>query len=217
MRTCGLARFAGLGSRILEILVHDAGRAMSTVAGNDLKAVLAEKIPEQQASRSHVLDDVWKQLCGPIAWSARYTLACVIGAICSRMLPAPPLPTVFMQDRLKKLRASKGKSELGKVTLEQAIGGMRGIPVGPSVLAYTCLLLWTSLSFAHEPAPAKNICTCTCTCTCEPGYLCEQTGILGLTKVMCPHCALIRVACSAAGIRLCQAAAGCRILFATGT
>ena len=80
MRTSGLARFAGLGSRLLENLVHDAGRAMSTVAGNDLKAVLAEKIPEQQASRSYVLDDVWKQLCGSIASSACYTLACVIGA-----------------------------------------------------------------------------------------------------------------------------------------
>lgn len=35
-----------------------------------------------------------------------------------------------VQDRLKKLRGSKGKSELGKVTVDMAIGGMRGIPVG---------------------------------------------------------------------------------------
>jgi citrate synthase len=45
------------------------------------------------------------------------------------------------QDRLKKLRGSKGKSELGKVTVDMAIGGMRGIPG----------LLWeTSLLDAEE-------------------------------------------------------------------
>jgi hypothetical protein len=40
-----------------------------------------------------------------------------------------------LQDRLKKLRGSKGKSELGKVTVDMAIGGMRGIPVGTWQLA----------------------------------------------------------------------------------
>jgi len=50
MRGFGLARLAGLGSKFLETCAKDAGRAMSTSASNDVAAVLAEKIPEQQAS-----------------------------------------------------------------------------------------------------------------------------------------------------------------------
>lgn len=33
------------------------------------------------------------------------------------------------QERLKKLKAAKGNTKLGDVTLNMAIGGMRGIPV----------------------------------------------------------------------------------------
>ena len=100
-----------------------------------------------------------------------------------------------MQDRLKKLRASKGKSELGKVTLEQAIGGMRGIPVGPSgLVAHRCLLLWTSLSIAHAPANSnKN------PWSHEgdvPALCFDQSGMQR---------------------RWHQAAAGCGVVFATGT
>jgi hypothetical protein len=49
IRGSGLARLAGLGSRLIESVSKDAGRAMST-SSTDLTAVLAEKIPEQQAS-----------------------------------------------------------------------------------------------------------------------------------------------------------------------
>lgn len=34
-----------------------------------------------------------------------------------------------MQERLKALKKGYGKKELGAVTLDMAIGGMRGIPV----------------------------------------------------------------------------------------
>lgn len=53
MRGSGLARLAGLGSRFFENVANDAGRAMST-SSIDLTSVLAEKIPEQQASSSGV-------------------------------------------------------------------------------------------------------------------------------------------------------------------
>jgi hypothetical protein len=49
MRGSGLARLAGLGSKLIQGAGKDAGRAMST-SSTDLTAVLSEKIPEQQAS-----------------------------------------------------------------------------------------------------------------------------------------------------------------------
>ena len=36
---------------------------------------------------------------------------------------------VSLQERLKKLKKEHGKKELGTVTLDMTIGGMRGIPV----------------------------------------------------------------------------------------
>lgn len=42
----------------------------------------------------------------------------------------PPLPAnYFSQERLKKLRKEHGSKALGACTVEQAIGGMRGVPV----------------------------------------------------------------------------------------
>lgn len=35
-----------------------------------------------------------------------------------------------MQDRVKALKKEHGSKVLGQVTVDQAIGGMRGIPVG---------------------------------------------------------------------------------------
>ncbi len=37
-----------------------------------------------------------------------------------------------LQERLKKLKKEHGSKELGSCTVEAAIGGMRGIPVGCS-------------------------------------------------------------------------------------
>ena len=37
----------------------------------------------------------------------------------------------MLQERLKALKKGYGKKELGTVTLDMAIGGMRGIPVSP--------------------------------------------------------------------------------------
>jgi hypothetical protein len=51
MRGSGLARLAGLGSRLFESVAKDASRAMST-SSTDLASVLSEKIPEQQASNT---------------------------------------------------------------------------------------------------------------------------------------------------------------------
>ena len=42
------------------------------------------------------------------------------------------MPSTFcmlLQERLKKLKKEHGKKELGTVTLDMTIGGMRGIPV----------------------------------------------------------------------------------------
>lgn len=41
------------------------------------------------------------------------------------------------QERLKKLKAAKGNSKLGDVTLNMAIGGMRGIPVNADLSSST--------------------------------------------------------------------------------
>ncbi|KAL3138666.1 hypothetical protein ABBQ32_006424 [Trebouxia sp. C0010 RCD-2024] len=40
------------------------------------------------------------------------------------------------QERLKALKKGYGKKELGTVTLDMAIGGMRGIPVSGTSLAH---------------------------------------------------------------------------------
>ena len=53
--------------------------------------------------------------------------ACVLDANAPRPRPAPPLP----QEKLKALKKEYGSKSLGNVLVEQAIGGMRGIPVRP--------------------------------------------------------------------------------------
>lgn len=48
--------------------------------------------------------------------------------------PVLPCPLDCPQERFKKLKKEYGSKVLGEVTVEQALGGMRGIPVGPPLL-----------------------------------------------------------------------------------
>ena len=63
----------------------------------------------------------------------------------TRISPSLTLITDALQERLKALKKGHGKKELGPVTLDMLIGGMRGIPVRldwplPIAVA-SCLLL----------------------------------------------------------------------------
>jgi hypothetical protein len=94
MRGSGLARLAGLGSRFIESVAKDAGRAMST-SSTDLASVLSEKIPEQQASSgTSVFQQIAVRACTCVLPDAKCMMllhmrppACLHNHACATAMP----------------------------------------------------------------------------------------------------------------------------------
>lgn len=63
-----------------------------------------------------------------------------------------------LQERLKALKKGYGKKELGTVTLDMAIGGMRGIPVRAIQKAVRKLQQWPTYNVAEHPFTQCRAC-----------------------------------------------------------
>lgn len=105
-------------------LALDASRAFSS-GGDQLKAVLAEKIPQEQVF----------SLLAPCLLHARSGIAGNTAILPAKKGVNPPTclphacPCLAAQERLKALKKTYGSKDFGKVTVDMVIGGMRGITV----------------------------------------------------------------------------------------
>lgn len=152
----GLKALRGLASLTSSTLIEGietATRALSTAP--DLKSVLKEKIPAQQVCLTSVT--MATRAAGQqkrILGSMSLVDLCVLMAGGTRAATYPiimhcdhqhlELCTLSLygghylpQERLKALKKAHGGKELGKVTVDMAIGGMRGITVSRE-LRFTC-------------------------------------------------------------------------------
>lgn len=97
-----------------------SARCLATSSG--LKEALAEKIPKEQVRRL-VYSGLTSNLLDWAVLAALRSRGCITPIHCAATA------SLLLQERLKALRKEHGSKELGKVTADMVIGGMRGITV----------------------------------------------------------------------------------------
>lgn len=105
--------------------------ADEATATTELKEALKAKIPAEQVRAERASAAHWQHTGqNPVLLSL---LSCPPPPPSTSPPPPPALPIqsnpIIQQERLKALKKSIGAKEIGKVTVDMCLGGMRGIPV----------------------------------------------------------------------------------------
>jgi hypothetical protein len=76
---------------------------------------------------------------------------------------------LHLQEKLKGIKKDLGAKELGKVTVDMCIGGMRGIPVRGSIALGWCACLLELCELDEQGLRCRvfHLLSCMPFCTCE--------------------------------------------------